>query len=110
MVDHDILLQRLETSCGIRGNPFLWLESYLSGRTQMVICGDTRIPWVLVKYGVPQGSVLGPLHKLEKIRLKNVSPFAGGGGQSPWQNWMGGHGRIGPLDPPLSVSNINIGT
>src|SRR6218665_862814 len=53
MVDHDILLRHLETSCGIRGNPLLWLKSYLSGRTQMVICGDTRTPWVLVKYGVP---------------------------------------------------------
>ena len=41
------------TSCGI-----LWLKSYLSGRIQMVICGDTRTPWVLVKHGVPQGSVL----------------------------------------------------
>ena len=27
----------------------------------MVICGDTRTPWVLVKCGVPQGSILGPL-------------------------------------------------
>src|SRR6218665_1302279 len=61
MVDHDILLQRLETFCGIRGNSLLWLKFYLSGRTEMVICGDTRTPWVLVKYGVPQGSVLGPL-------------------------------------------------
>src|SRR5678815_2649434 len=61
MVDHDILLQRLETSFGIRGLPLLWLRSYLTGRTQMVICGDSRTPWVLVKYGVPQGSVLGPL-------------------------------------------------
>src|SRR6218665_3304164 len=64
MVDHDILLRRLETFCGIKGNPLLWLKSYLSGRTQMVICGDTRTPWVLVKYGVPQGSVLGPLLSL----------------------------------------------
>ena len=61
MVDHDILLQRLETSFGIRGLPLLWLRSYLTGRTQMVICGDSRTPWVLVKYGVPQGSVLRPL-------------------------------------------------
>src|SRR6218665_3670956 len=44
----------------IRGNSLLWLKSDLSGRTQMVIYGDTRTPWVLVKYGVPQGSVLGP--------------------------------------------------
>src|SRR6218665_204196 len=61
MVDHDMLLQRLYTSCGIKGNPLLWLKSYLTGRTQMIICGDTRTPGVLVKYGVPQGSVLGPL-------------------------------------------------
>ena len=61
MVDHDILLQRLEISCGIRGPALLWFRSYLTGRTQMVICGDSRTPWVLVKYGVPQGSVLGPL-------------------------------------------------
>jgi|SRR6218665_2093726 len=27
----------------------------------MVIYGDTRTPWVLVKSGVPQGSVHGPL-------------------------------------------------
>jgi len=26
------------------------------------------------------------------------------GDQSPWQNWMGAHGRIGPLDPPLYVT------
>src|ERR1043165_5509219 len=27
----------------------------------MVICGDSRTPWVMVKLGMPQGSVLGPL-------------------------------------------------
>ena len=61
MVDHDILLQRLEISFGLKGPPLLWLRSYLTGRTQMVICGDSRTPWVMVKFGVPQGSVLGPL-------------------------------------------------
>ena len=61
MVDHEILLQRLETSCGLKGSPLLWLRSYLSDRTQMIISGDSRTQWVPVKLGVPQGSVLGPL-------------------------------------------------
>ena len=60
MVDHEILLQRLETSCGLKGSPLLWLRSYLSDRTQMIISGDSRTQWVPVKLGVPQGSVLGP--------------------------------------------------
>jgi hypothetical protein len=61
MVDHDILLQRLESSYGLKGVPLLWLQSYLSGRTQMVIAGNSRSNWVPVLLGVPQGSVLGPL-------------------------------------------------
>ena len=61
MVDHKILLQRLESSYGIKGVPLLWLQSYLSGRTQMVIAGNSRPNWVPVFLGVPQGSVLGPL-------------------------------------------------
>ena len=61
MVDHEILLQRLETSCGLKGSPLLRLRSYLSDRTQMIISGDSRTQWVPVKLGVPQGSVLGPL-------------------------------------------------
>ena len=61
MVDHAILLQRLETYCGLKGSLLLWLQSYLSGRTQMIISGDSRTQWVPVKLGVPRGSVLGPL-------------------------------------------------
>src|SRR6218665_2573678 len=38
----------------VESEALLWLKSYLSERTQMVICGDTRSPWVLGKYGVPQ--------------------------------------------------------
>ena len=61
MVDHEILLKRLETSCGLKGSPLLWLQSYLSDRTQMIIAGNSRSCWVPVLFGVPQGSVLGPL-------------------------------------------------
>jgi hypothetical protein len=56
MVDHNILLQRLESSYGLKGVPLLWLQSYLSGRTQMVISGNSRSNWVPVLLGVPQGS------------------------------------------------------
>src|SRR6218665_2238307 len=61
MVDHEILLQRLETSVGLSGSPLNWFRSYLSDRSQMVVLGDTRSFWVPVQFGVPQGSVLGPL-------------------------------------------------
>src|SRR6218665_1675652 len=60
-VDHEILLQRLETSFGLSGSPLNWFRSYLSERSQMVVLGDTRSSWVPVQLGVPQGSVLGPL-------------------------------------------------
>jgi len=44
-------------------NPLSNLVQVLSlwSYTQMIICGDTRTPGVLVKHGVPQGSVLGAL-------------------------------------------------
>jgi len=61
MVDQQILLERLETSCGIKGLPLLWLTSYLSDHTHTIISGDLRTPWIPVLLGIPTGSVLGPL-------------------------------------------------
>ena len=60
-IDHSILLQRLEKRFGIGGIPLNWFESYLVGRSQNVkICTSASIPTIL-KYGVPQGSVLSPV-------------------------------------------------
>ena len=60
-VDYDILIQRLTTSFGIQETPLLLLQSYLTGRTQSVqFTGQSTSPRH-VKYGVPRGSVLGPL-------------------------------------------------
>src|SRR6218665_3240659 len=47
------------TSCG--SLPLLWIKSYLSDRTQMIVSGESRTSWVPIFLGVPQGSVLGPL-------------------------------------------------
>src|SRR6218665_2207656 len=45
MVDHEILLQRLETSFGLSGSPLNWFRSYLSDRSQMVVLGGTSSSW-----------------------------------------------------------------
>ena len=60
-VDHDILLRRLQTSFGISGITLRWLKSFLTERTQAVTHHGHVSTYRLQKYGVPQGSVLGPL-------------------------------------------------
>ena len=60
-VDHDILLHRLETSYGVRGQALRWLTSFLTGRTQAVSYAGRTFPHCRLACGVPQGSVLGPL-------------------------------------------------
>ena len=60
-IDHGLLLDRLKEWFGIRGDALRWIASYLSNRCQLIsIQGKLSIPMSLI-YGVPQGSVLGPL-------------------------------------------------
>ena len=60
-IDHHYLLHILESSFGIQGNVLAWFQSNLTVRTQTVhIKKCTSEPHEL-KYGVPQGSVLGPI-------------------------------------------------
>ena len=59
-VSHTILLQKLDNA-GIRGNFLLWLKDYLSQRKQFVSIDGESSEMALVPYGVPQGSVLGPV-------------------------------------------------
>lgn len=59
-IDHAILKMRLHTTFGCSGTVLDWFSSYLSGRIQSVSIGHESAPSVL-KYGVPQGSVLGPV-------------------------------------------------
>ena len=57
----DILFQRLQYSFGITGTALYWLKSYLSSRSQYVSISGCNSPTSPLFFGVPQGSVLGPL-------------------------------------------------
>lgn len=59
-VDHNILLNKM-WKAGIRGVVHNWFRSYLTGRKQCVRLGTDKSDYVTIKYGVPQGSVLGPI-------------------------------------------------
>ena len=60
-VDHNILLKRLHNTIGLRGFVFNWFKSYLSDREQAVSIDGIESESRPLKYGVPQGSVLGPI-------------------------------------------------
>lgn len=60
-IDHEILLSRLENLIGIKGKALNWFRSYLRDRHQYVYLNNESSYRSRVKYGVPQGSILGPL-------------------------------------------------
>lgn len=60
-VDHTILLNRLQNHVGIQGSALTWFHSYLTNRTQCMTYNEATSRPVCVGFGVPQGSVLGPI-------------------------------------------------
>ena len=59
-IPHALLLAKLK-AYGVGVTSIGLLRSYLSARLQRVKIGDTFSQWELVRRGVPQGSVLGPI-------------------------------------------------
>ena len=59
-INHDMLLFKLR-SLGVSPSALEWFESYLKGRYQHVRIGDVASQSLPVYYGVPQGSILGPV-------------------------------------------------
>ena len=60
-VDHGIMLRRLDSRFRVKGVVHQWMHSYLSGwSSRVTVDGELSDPWPL-QYGVPQGSVLGPI-------------------------------------------------
>ena len=60
-VDHTKLLQILCKDIEFSGNAPKWFKSFLSGRCQKVSINGTESTKIIIKFGVPQGPLLGPV-------------------------------------------------
>ena len=60
-IDHSILFHRLHHDFGIQGTALDWFSSYLTNRTQSVSLHCYTSEPSPISFGVPQGSVLGPV-------------------------------------------------
>ena len=60
-IDHSILLHRLHHDFGIQGMALNWFSSFRTNRTQSVSIQCYTSEPASICFGVPQGSVLGPV-------------------------------------------------
>ena len=75
-VDPSILLTRLRSKLSLNGTALLWFCSYLSGRTQRISVQGALSNVFHLRYGVPQGSCLGPV--LFNIYSSKIFDIVGG--------------------------------
>ena len=59
-VDHKILLSKIN-HYGIKGIPYEWFKSYLTNRQQFTTVNNKQSELSSIEFGIPQGSILGPL-------------------------------------------------
>ena len=60
-IDHSILLQKLHDDYNITDEAHKWFKSYLDGRYFSVKVNNVSSTFLCLLFGVPQGSLLGPI-------------------------------------------------
>ena len=73
-VDHTLLLNLLSDGYGLDGIVLKWFKSYLSNRTCSINIKDSFSDFICLLFGVPQGSILGPI--LFVLYTKHVQHIA----------------------------------
>ena len=72
-IDKTILIERLSSDFGIRGNALAWFRSYHNDRSMSVKINEVESSHRGVDFGVPQGSILGPiLYQLYTAPLESI--------------------------------------
>ena len=84
-VNHQVLLNRLQSSFGIPGSALSWFKSYLNERSQRICVEGCCSRKFDLPHGVPQGSCLDPLlftiyasklFEIVKAHLPDVHAYA----------------------------------
>ena len=73
-VDHGLLIDKLKCKFGIKGIALKWFKSYLDGRYYKVKINNTLSEDHPLLFGVPQGSILGPI--LYSMYVKEMEAIA----------------------------------
>ena len=60
-IDHQIFISRLFNRIGVRSTVLSWFQSYLSGWSSQVDIGGTLSSPTTLEFGLPQGSIVGPI-------------------------------------------------
>ena len=68
-----LVVARLRTRYGVRGNALRWFASYLNDRRQFIQVEGTRSSYMVLQWGVSQGSMLRPiLYTLYTVPLGDI--------------------------------------